>query len=68
MGLTTNYHALINRGRKAGLTTRELYSALATRTGETGLAPGHADTNGYVASVTATGRSVYRPVQGWRES
>jgi hypothetical protein len=27
MSLNTHYQALINRGRKAGLTTRELYSA-----------------------------------------
>jgi hypothetical protein len=61
MGLTTNYHALISRGRKAGLNTRELYSALATRTGEADVAPGRADTNGYVATITASGRRVYHP-------
>ena len=29
MSLNTHYQVLINRGRKAGLTTRELYSAMA---------------------------------------
>ena len=31
MPRTSDYNLLLNRGRKAGLTTRELYSALATQ-------------------------------------
>jgi hypothetical protein len=64
MGLTTDFRTLINRGRKAGLNTRELYSALATRGGEADGAPGRTDTNGYVSTVTASGRRVYRPLSG----
>ncbi len=62
MGLMTNYHTLINRGRKAGLNTRELYSALATRGAEADIDPGRADTNGFIATITASGRRIYRPL------
>jgi len=59
----TNYHTLINRGRKAGLNTGQLYSAMATRPSE-GLAqaPGAFDGNGFVTSYDKQGRLVIRPV------
>jgi hypothetical protein len=60
----TNYQTLINRGRKAGLTTRELYSAMATRPSEGGAEaiPGQLDGNGFVSGYDAQGRLIYRPV------
>lgn len=62
MGLNSNYNTLINRGRKAGLNTRELYSAIAAQNGEGEAAPGQSDTNGYVSSIDSQGRRVYRPL------
>jgi hypothetical protein len=62
----SNYLALINRGRKAGLTTSELYSAMATRPAEgADQAPGRLDVNGFVSSFEA-GRRVIRPAGGPR--
>jgi hypothetical protein len=59
----TNYRAMINRGRKAGLTTAELYSALATRPGEgSDLTPGTVDGNGFVTTYDNQGRRIFRPV------
>ena len=53
---------LIHRGRKAGLGTHELYTALATRPPEAGdQAPGQADGNGFVPEFDETGQRVYRP-------
>jgi hypothetical protein len=54
---------LIARGRKAGLTTRELYAALSARPPE-GLEnqPGTSDENGFVSEVNEQGQRVYRPV------
>jgi hypothetical protein len=67
MSQHSTYQALINRGRKAGLTTRELYSAMASRPPEGGdRAPGQSDGNGYVASVSSEGHAVYRPLGGAR--
>jgi hypothetical protein len=63
----SNYIALINRGRKAGLSTRELYSAMATRPAE-GVeeARGLLDGNGFVPSYDSQGRRVFRPAGGAR--
>ncbi len=59
----SDYRRLLDHGRKAGLNTTELYSALSTRAPEaTESAPGHSDSNGYVAGVNATGQRVYRPL------
>jgi hypothetical protein len=58
----SNYLALINRGRKAGLNTRDLYSAMATRPAEgADQAPGRVDGNGYTQSYDSQGRRVFRP-------
>ena len=48
MSHATDYRTLISRGRKAGLNTAEIYSALATRSSE-GSDPvmGEADSNGF---------------------
>jgi hypothetical protein len=54
---------LIDRGRKAGLKTSELYSALTGRPPEAhDRADGRADGNGFVSGLTQNGRPVYRPV------
>ncbi len=67
MSSQSRYHTLIDRGRKAGLTTRELYSALATRPPEGhDRAPGQPDGNGYVSGVSPNGHAVYRPTGGPR--
>jgi hypothetical protein len=59
----SSYQRLIDRGRKAGLSTRELYSALATRAPEgSDEALGRADGNGYVAEIDAAGQRSYRPI------
>lgn len=63
MSLGSNYRTMINRGRKAGLNTRELYLAMAASPvdgSETTL--GQSDCNGFVVSVDAQGRRVYRPL------
>jgi hypothetical protein len=67
MSLHSSYHTLINRGRKAGLTTRELYSALTTRPVEgSDRSLGQADSNGYVSSVNPQGHAEYRPATSQR--
>jgi hypothetical protein len=58
----SSYLTLINRGRKAGLGTRELYTALSTRPSEGGdEAPGQVDGNGFVSTYNQQGKRVYRP-------
>jgi hypothetical protein len=58
----STYLTLINRGRKAGLGTGELYTAMSTRPSE-GLdeAPGQVDGNGFVLTYNQQGKRVYRP-------
>jgi hypothetical protein len=59
----TNYQTLINRGRKAGLSTRELYSALAARPVEgNDQAAAQLDGNGFLAGYNQQGQRVLRPV------
>jgi hypothetical protein len=58
----TDYRTLINRGRKAGLTTRELYSAIASRVESGEQSPGQLDGNGFVSGYDQQGRRVYRPI------
>jgi hypothetical protein len=59
MSPSSSNSALIRRGRKAGLTTRELYSALDGRPSPR--QPSRPDCNGFVAGVSPRGRRVYRP-------
>jgi hypothetical protein len=62
MSHPSGYHTLINRGRKAGLNTRELYSAMAGRAPEgADTVLGQADCNGYVSGYNQQGQRVYRP-------
>jgi hypothetical protein len=57
----SNGHLLVQRGRKAGLTARELNLALSSRPvlGEDGQ-PGQPDCNGYVWDINEHGQRVYR--------
>jgi hypothetical protein len=53
-----DHQKLIDRGRKAGLRTAELYQAMsAERTQEMG----QADVNGYIQTCGADGRRVFKP-------
>ncbi len=57
-----HYRTMIDRGRKAGLQTVDLYRALAGRSGgPDGRDGGQADQNGFVAAFNAAGRLEYRP-------
>ena len=58
----TNYLRLIDRGRKAGLGTSELYRALMARRPEIGDPPRQTDVNGVVGGYGADGRPIYRPM------
>jgi hypothetical protein len=60
----SDVHTLISRGRKAGLKTSELYSALAGRPAEGRDGMGQADSNGFVRGTNHMGRNVYRPLNG----
>ena len=61
----SDYRRLIDRGRKAGLHTAELYAALGSRPPAAIDSPdGEADGNGFVSSYGRDGRRVYRPLGG----
>lgn len=57
---------MIDRGRKAGLGTGELYRALAAQPAEANLAPGQTDGNGFVPQVGPHGQRVYQPIGSYR--
>jgi hypothetical protein len=56
----TNYHLMVNRGRKAGLSTREICPALSTQPVDGSEQPGLMDCNGMVSTVTPEGHRAYR--------
>ncbi len=59
----SDYRTLIDRGRKAGLGTSELYQAMTSRPPEAmerGF--GQADGNGFVSTYDKGGHRVYQPV------
>jgi hypothetical protein len=59
----TDYRTLIARGRKAGLTTGELYAALAARPPEgADQQPGQSDGNGYTHGYNRLGQRIFRPI------
>lgn len=60
----TDYRSLIDRGRKAGLGTAELYRAMAARRPEAGEHVAEADGNGFVSGYRENGQRVYRPFVG----
>ncbi len=58
-----DYRTLVDRGRKAGLGTSELYRAMAARRPEAGDQHlGQSDGNGFVTGVQGDGRRIYRPL------
>jgi hypothetical protein len=57
----SDYRTLIDRGRKAGLNTSELYRAMATRPPEATEQVGETDGNGFVSGYDQSGHHVYRP-------
>ena len=59
-----DYRTLIDRGRKAGLGTSELYRAMAARRPEAGDHLGQSDGNGFVTAVQGNGRRTYLPLVG----
>jgi hypothetical protein len=63
--LHTDIQTLINRGRRAGLRTSELYNAIGARPPELHEATGQADSNGFISGYTATGRRVFHPSGGY---
>jgi len=65
----SDYRTLINRGRKAGLGTSELYRAIGGRRPEDADPNlGQTDGNGFVSSYNQQGQRVYRPVGGSPQS
>lgn len=68
MTRNSDYHLMLSRGRKAGLSARELNQALATRPVEGGeRSPGQNDANGYICSVDAGGHRIYRQASTGKE-
>lgn len=58
----SDFRTLINRGRKAGLKTSELYSALSShRPAAQDVEGGGRDGNGFLAGIDATGHQAYMP-------
>jgi hypothetical protein len=55
----TEYQRLIDRGRKAGLGTTELYDAMRSRRPEVG---DQLDGNGFVSGYGREGQRIYRPI------
>ena len=61
----SDYRTLLNHARKAGLSTREMYSALASRPPEANDdSDRQGDGNGFVVEYTKSGHRVYRPLNG----
>jgi len=59
----SDYRTLIDRGRKAGLSTSDLYRALAARPPEAAdQTMGQADGNGFVTSYDQGGHRIYEPL------
>jgi hypothetical protein len=59
----TNHRTLVDRGRKAGLKTSELYSALVASRPEGKDASQLSDGNGFVSCFDVLGNRVYRPLE-----
>ena len=57
-----DYRTLVDRGRKSGLRTTEMYRALASRPPAAGdAATGQADGNGFVPALDQQGHHVFKP-------
>jgi hypothetical protein len=58
----TDYRTLVDRGRKAGLKTADIYNALTSRRPEAGdRFVGETDGNGIIPGFDQHGQSVFRP-------
>ena len=56
----TDYRTLVDRGRKAGLRTSEIYQALSTRQSQPGdFTQQQTDGNGYIGRPDAHGRAIF---------
>lgn len=61
-----DYRSLVDRGRKSGLGTSELYRAIAAlRHEKADQVLGQSDGNGFVSSYDQAGHRVYRPVDSY---
>ena len=59
-----DYRTLIDRGRKAGLKTADLYNALTARRPEMGdRFVGETDGNGFIPAFDQHGQNIFRPAQ-----
>ena len=59
----SDHSRLLDRGRKAGLKTSEIYRALATQLPEANDNSNRiTDGNGFVSEYTPGGRRIYRPL------
>ena len=56
----TDYQRLIDKGRKAGLGTSELYRALRARRPEVGDQLSQTDGNGFVSGYGSQGERIFR--------
>jgi hypothetical protein len=62
MGRHLDHRKLIDRGRKAGLNTSEIYRAMGVRPNEdSSQGQGQSDGNGFVISYDKQGRALYHP-------
>lgn len=57
-----DFRTLIDRGRKAGLGTSDLYRAMAGQPAHGQFGPGQTDGNGFVPLYDEQGQRVYRPL------
>ena len=57
-----SYRTMIDRGRKAGLGTSDLYRALAAQPSGASLAPGQSDGNGFVPRFDEQGQRIFQPI------
>ena len=58
----TDYRTLIDRGRKAGLKTVDLYNALAGRRPQAGDRNWReTDSNGFLSAVDSHGQNIFQP-------
>ena len=58
-----DFRTLIDRGRRAGLGTGDLYRAMAGQPASRYLGPGQTDSNGFTTHYDEHGQRVYRPIE-----
>ena len=58
----TDLQRLLDKGRKAGLGTSELYRALGSRRPEVGDPLRQTDGNGFISGYSANGQRYFRPI------